>query len=38
MSAGDLVLFLGFLVSAWSLGFAGGYTMTKFREAFRTLG
>lgn len=33
MSSGDLVLFFGWLVSAWSVGFAGGYVLTVFRDA-----
>ena len=33
MSSGDIALFLGQLVSAWSLGWTGGYLLTKFRDA-----
>lgn len=35
MSGTDIALFLGQLVSAWALGFGGGYTMTKFMDAMR---
>lgn len=34
MTAVDIALYIGFLVSAWSLGFTGGYLITKFRDAF----
>lgn len=33
MIAADIVLFLAQLVAAWSLGFTGGYVLTKFRDA-----
>ncbi len=33
MSAIDITQFLGFLVSAWALGFAAGFTLTKFKDA-----
>lgn len=33
MSAIDIAQFLGFLVSAWTLGFAAGFTLTKFKDA-----
>jgi len=33
MTALDIATLLGYLVSAWSLGFAGGYVITQFRRA-----
>jgi hypothetical protein len=33
MSASDVGLFAGQLVSAWVAGFAAGYVLTRFREA-----
>lgn len=33
MSPSDIALVLGALVSAWALGFVGGYTLTKFKDA-----
>jgi len=33
MTAVDIALFLGQLVSAWTAGFTGGYLLTKFRDA-----
>jgi len=33
MSAVDAGLLLGSLVSAWVIGFAAGYSLTKFKEA-----
>jgi len=33
MTGEDIAMLLGQLVAAWSLGFAGGYLLTKFREA-----
>jgi hypothetical protein len=37
MSSADIALFLGQLVSAWASGFAGGYVLTKFRDAMNQL-
>lgn len=33
MTSADLVLFCGYLVSAWSAGFCGGFIITRFKEA-----
>jgi hypothetical protein len=33
MSAGDIAEYIGMLMGAWSLGFTGGYLLTKFRDA-----
>ena len=33
MTAQDIALYVGQLVAAWSLGFTGGYLLTKFRHA-----
>jgi hypothetical protein len=33
MTAADILLLAGQLVSAWSIGFTGGFLLTKFREA-----
>lgn len=32
MSVGDVALVLGQLAAAWSVGFTGGYLLTKFRD------
>ncbi len=36
MSATDMALFVGQLISAWSVGFGGGYIFTKFRDAMNS--
>lgn len=33
MTAGDIALLAGELVSCWVAGFCGGYLITRFREA-----
>lgn len=33
MSASDIGLFLGQLVTAWVVGFSAGYVLTQFRAA-----
>lgn len=33
MTSADILLYVGQLVAAWSLGFCGGYLLTKFRHA-----
>lgn len=33
MNNADLILLLGYLVSAWSVGFTGGFLLTKWKEA-----
>ena len=33
MNATDIALYVGYLVSAWSIGFSAGYLLTKFRDA-----
>jgi len=33
MSTADIVLLVGQLVGAWAIGFAGGFVITKFRDA-----
>lgn len=33
MSAGDIAVLLGYLVSAWSVGFCGGFLLTRFKDA-----
>lgn len=38
MSASEIATLLGLLVAAWSLGFAGGYTITKYRDALNQIG
>lgn len=35
MTATDIALYLGYFVSAWSLGFTGGYLLTTFRDALK---
>lgn len=37
MTAQDILELLGYLVSAWSVGFAGGYTLTKFKHAMNQM-
>lgn len=37
MSAGDIAELLGYLVSAWVIGFLGGYVFTLFKRAFDVL-
>lgn len=36
MTATDIGLFLGQLVTAWALGFSAGFTLTKFRDAMNS--
>lgn len=36
MTSGDIALFAGQLVSAWCIGFAAGYVLTKFRDAMNS--
>lgn len=38
MNTGDVVLFVGYVVTAWVLGFCGGYLLTRFRDVLSTLG
>lgn len=33
MSNADMVQIVGYMVSAWCVGFSGGYILTRFREA-----
>jgi len=33
MSIADIAELLGYLLSAWSVGFSGGYVLTKFKHA-----
>lgn len=33
MTSSDLALYCAQMVSAWVIGFAGGYILTRFREA-----
>lgn len=33
MTTQDIAVLLGWLVSAWALGFSGGYVITKFKHA-----
>lgn len=33
MTTADVALFCGQLVSAWSVGFAAGFVITRFKEA-----
>lgn len=33
MTALDIAEFTGLLVSAWTIGFAAGFTLTKFKDA-----
>lgn len=33
MTSSDIILFIAQLVTAWSLGFAGGWTITIFQRA-----
>ena len=37
MSAGDIGLLVGQLVSAWAIGFVGGYTITQFVRAMNSV-
>lgn len=36
MTSADLALYVGQIVAAWCLGFAGSYTITKWRDAMRS--
>lgn len=38
MNSADLASLLGYLVAAWCVGFAGGYTITKYRDAVNQVG
>lgn len=38
MTAADVFLFVGYVVSAWVIGFCGGFLLTRFRDALSTLG
>lgn len=38
MNSTDLAQLLGYLVSAWCIGFAMGYTVTKYRDAMTQVG
>lgn len=33
MSSTDIALLIGQLISAWAVGFTGGFLITKFRDA-----
>lgn len=37
MSTADIGLYLGKLLAAWSLGFTGGYLLTKFSDALNKI-
>lgn len=37
MSSADIALYLGKLLAAWSLGFCGGYLMTKVMDALNKI-
>ena len=37
VSAVDIALLAGQLVSGWVVGFAGGYVLTKFRDSMNAL-
>jgi len=38
MSNADISALLAYLVAAWCAGFAGGYTITKYRDAMTQVG
>ena len=38
MNLTDIAELLGYLVSAWSLGLAGGYILTQYRQAMNHVG
>lgn len=38
MSSADLIVFVGYLISAWCIGFASGYTITKYKDAVSQIG
>lgn len=38
MTAPEVVEFIAYLVTAWSLGFAGGYIITKYKDAMSQCG
>lgn len=38
MTIQDISTLVGLLVSAWVLGFCGGYTITKYRDAMSQIG
>ena len=33
LTSSDILIFFGGLISAWSLGFTGGYLITTFKRA-----
>ncbi len=37
MSTGDMVSVVGYVVSAWCLGFCGGFVITRFKDAVSQL-
>lgn len=37
MNTSDVALYVGQLLTAWVLGFTGGYTITKWRDAMRAV-
>jgi len=38
MTGAEVVEFIAYLVSAWSSGFAGGYIITKYKDAMSQCG
>ena len=38
MSATDIALLFGYMASAWSLGFCGGFLLTRFKDALGAVG
>lgn len=37
MSAADVGWFVGYVVSAWCVGFCGGFLITRFKDAISQL-
>ena len=37
MTAPDLLELCGYLVAAWSIGFCGGYLLTKFKHGINQI-
>lgn len=37
MTSADLVSFCGYLLTAWVLGFGGGFVMTRFKDAMNQI-
>lgn len=37
MTTQDIVEILGYLVTAWTTGFTGGYVLTKFKHAMNQI-